>query len=107
MLLMEEAHAGPFPSLLNSNPHHTIMSTFLKSILEIANAIPGYSADQLRRELTAQGDSRTVTLQEAAKSLHIGITTAHRWIASGKLNATRVGRRILVKLSDLEELING
>ena len=83
------------------------MSTFLKSILEIADAIPGYSADQLRRELTAQGDSRTVTLQEAAKSLHIGISTAHRWIASGKLHATHVGRRILVKLSDLEELING
>ena len=99
-----KAHAGPFPSTPKTTP---TMSTFLKSILEIADAIPGYSADQLRRELTAQGDSRTVTLQEAAKSLHIGISTAHRWISSGKLNATHVGRRILIKLSDLEKIING
>ena len=97
--------AFSFPSTPTPTPTH--MSTFLKSILEIADAIPGYSADQLRRELTAQGDSRTVTLQEAAKSLHIGISTAHRWIASGKLHATHVGRRILVKLSDLEKIING
>lgn len=83
------------------------MSTYLKTILDIADAIPGYSAEQLRRELSEQTDTRTVTIQEAAKSLHIGISTAHRWIASGKLNATHVGRRILVKLSDLEALING
>ena len=89
-------------------PIHThAMSTFLKSILEIADAIPGYSAEQLRRELTAQGDSRTVTIQEAARALHVGISTAHRWVASGKLPTRRVGRRVLIKLSDLEALING
>lgn len=83
------------------------MSTFLKSILEIADAIPGYSAEQLRRELTAQGDSRTVTIQEAARALHVGISTTHCWVASGKLPTRRVGRRVLIKLSDLEALING
>lgn len=87
------------------------MSTFLKSILEIADAIPGYSAEQLRRELTAQGDSRTVTIQEAARALHVGIFTAYCWVAcwvaSGQLPTCRVGRRVLIKLSDLEELING
>lgn len=83
------------------------MSTFLKSILEIADAIPGYSAEQLRRELTAQGDSRTVTIQEAARALHVGISTAYRWGASGKLPTRRVGRRVLIKLSNLEKIING
>ena len=94
----------PFPIQIHT---HAIMSTFLKSILEIADAIPGYSAEQLRRELTAQGDSRTVTIQEAARALHVGISTAHRWVASGKLPTRRVGRRVLIKLSDLEALING
>ena len=83
------------------------MSTFLQSILAIADAIPGYSADQLRQELASQRDSRTVTIQEAAASLHIGISTARRWISSGKLPTRRAGRRVLVKISDLEALING
>ena len=83
------------------------MSTYLQSILAIADAIPGYSADQLREELCAQADSATVTLQEAADRLHVGVSTLHRWKAEGKLPVRRAGRRVLVKLNDLEDLING
>jgi len=83
------------------------MSTYLQSILAIADAIPGYSAEQLRADLAIQSDTRTCTLQEAAERLQIGMSTAHRWIASGKLPTRRVGKRVLVKLTDLEKLING
>lgn len=81
--------------------------TFLESILKIADAIPGYSADQLRADLGIQIDTRTCTLKEAAEMLHVGISTAHRWIQTGKLPVKHVGKRVLVKIADLEKIING
>jgi excisionase family DNA binding protein len=44
---------------------------------------------------------------DLARILHAGTSTVRKWIAEGKIPHVRVGRRILVKASDLKALING
>jgi excisionase family DNA binding protein len=44
-------------------------------------------------------------LAEAAATLSISIATARRLVQSGKLPATRLSRRVLVDVKDLNHLI--
>lgn len=85
------------------------MSTYLNSILAIADAIPGYSAEQLRAEIqaTVKRDIAVCSVEDAAEKLSISVSTARKWIASGKLPARKIGRRVVVKIEALENLING
>jgi len=48
---------------------------------------------------------RLVSLAEAAATLSISIATARRLVQSGKLPATRLSRRVLVDVRDLDRLI--
>ena len=45
-----------------------------------------------------------LTVNEAASLLRVSDLTVRRWICSEKLPATRVGRLVRIKPSDLEEL---
>jgi excisionase family DNA binding protein len=46
-----------------------------------------------------------LTLQEAAKELHLSEITTRRWILSGKLSASKPGLRYLVPREAVEELL--
>lgn len=48
-----------------------------------------------------------VGLDEAAKLVNLSRRTLERWIASGELPVRRIGRRVLVKPSDLADRIEG
>jgi excisionase family DNA binding protein len=48
---------------------------------------------------------RLISLAEAATILSVSIPTARRLISSGRLPATRLSRRVLVDVKDLDRLI--
>jgi excisionase family DNA binding protein len=50
-------------------------------------------------------EEERLTLQEAAKELNISENTARRWVKSGKLKAFQPGRRYLVPVSAVEDLL--
>ena len=54
-------------------------------------------------------DERTafLTTDEVCRELHISRWTLGRWIDSGKLNAKKVGRRVLIPKSEVERLLAG
>jgi excisionase family DNA binding protein len=45
-------------------------------------------------------------LREGAKELHLSIHTLRSWIYQKRLPHVRLGRRVLLRKSDLEEFIN-
>lgn len=47
----------------------------------------------------------TMTVEQAAKWLGIGRSLAYRMVAEGKIPTIRMGRRILVPVSKLEEMV--
>ncbi len=47
------------------------------------------------------------TTEEVARMLRVTVTTVERWLAGGKLRGTKIGRRWLVTLQDLEEFVHG
>jgi excisionase family DNA binding protein len=55
----------------------------------------------VRKELS----SKCVSLNEAADLLGVVPLTITRLIKSGKLRASRVGRRVIVKAADVEKLL--
>ena len=45
-------------------------------------------------------------LKEGARELHLSIHTLRSWIYQKRLPHVRLGRRVLLRKSDLEEFIN-
>ena len=86
------------------------MSTYLDCILRIADTIPGYSAEQLRAELAGPkpqpSADRAMSVAEAAQRLTISLSTAHKWIASGRLPSRHIGSRVVIMQSAIEELLS-
>lgn len=71
------------------------------------NGSPGSSNGTVSSmELTADQDG-FVELEEAAAYLGISLTTARRWCESGRLPATKQGRRWKVRRADLEGMAKG
>ncbi len=50
---------------------------------------------------------QTLSVEEAARILGIGRTSAYRAVARGELNHVRIGARILIPMAALERLLNG
>lgn len=44
--------------------------------------------------------------EDAAKYASIGVRTLYRWIATGKIKPAKIGRVRLVKIADLDRLID-
>jgi excisionase family DNA binding protein len=42
---------------------------------------------------------------QAAEYLHVSIPCIRKWLSTGKLTRYRAGRRVLVKISDLEAMV--
>lgn len=50
-------------------------------------------------------DFDLATLEQVAGWLHVSIATVRRWIREGRLPATKIGRRVLIRVEDVEELV--
>lgn len=50
-------------------------------------------------------DERYYTIDEVADMLKVVYMTVYRWIKQGKLKAFRVGKKYMIKKSDIENLI--
>jgi excisionase family DNA binding protein len=51
------------------------------------------------------GDLRCVSRDEAAKLLNLHINSVGRLIARGQLPASRAGRKVLIRVSDLRKFL--
>lgn len=49
----------------------------------------------------------TMTVEEAAVALGIGRSLAYKMARDGRLPTVRMGRRLLVPISRLEDMLNG
>lgn len=52
-------------------------------------------------------DARPMTVAEVAKLFDVGTHAVVRWINSGKLRATKPGRRFYVSVAAVRELLAG
>jgi excisionase family DNA binding protein len=50
--------------------------------------------------------SITISRQEAAEALHVDVQTVDRAIAAKNLRASKIGRRVLVRVSDIERMLD-
>ena len=64
------------------------------------------STIQEARNQSFLGGDRLITLEEAAKLVCSSIRTVRRWIDSGKLRSSKPGGKHLVRVRDLEDLVN-
>jgi excisionase family DNA binding protein len=55
--------------------------------------------------MTTKRQRLTVSIAEAAEMLGVHPDTIVRWIKIGKLRATKVDRRVLIKLADIEQML--
>jgi excisionase family DNA binding protein len=62
---------------------------------------------QLEKEAVAQGDPEEsyLTVAEVAATLKLNQQTVRNWIDQGSLPALRVGRRVRIKRSDFERIL--
>jgi excisionase family DNA binding protein len=50
---------------------------------------------------------RVYTVEEAAAQFHVGHETIRRWMKTGKLKATKMGRRWLIPESSMHAVLKG
>jgi len=50
-------------------------------------------------------DEKYYTIEEVAEMLKVVYMTVYRWIKQGKLKAFRVGKKYMIKKSDIEALV--
>jgi len=55
--------------------------------------------------LTSEGEETFMTVAEVAETLKLNQQTVRNWIDQGSLPALRVGRRVRIRRSDFERLI--
>lgn len=53
-----------------------------------------------------ESQTKLLTPNEAAQFLRVSIHTIRAWTFRREIPAVRIGRKVLFRLSDLEELIN-
>lgn len=49
--------------------------------------------------------SEWLTIEEFAREARIGVRTAHRYIATGVVKASKPGRRLLIQAAEVEKLM--
>jgi excisionase family DNA binding protein len=59
----------------------------------------------MTRDLQPISGSKYVDVQEAALFLRVSIPTIRKWLSLRKLTRYRAGRRVLIKITDLEALV--
>ncbi len=59
-----------------------------------------------RKTTTEPTTADLLTRTEAAAKFRVHVATLDRWIIDGTLPATRIGRRVLIRLDTLEALID-
>ncbi len=65
------------------------------------------SSSDLAASLCRPVERQTLSVEEAARILGIGRTSAYRAVARGELSHVRIGARILIPMAALERLLNG
>jgi len=50
-------------------------------------------------------EEKYYTIEEVAEMLKVVYMTVYRWVRQGKLKAFRVGKKYMIKKSDIEALI--
>jgi excisionase family DNA binding protein len=50
-------------------------------------------------------DTQLLSAVEAAGRLGVGVSTLRIWMGQGKINCVRLGRRVLIRLSEVERFI--
>ena len=53
-----------------------------------------------------RGPRMAVSIQEAAGMISIGANTLRRHIKRGRIRASKVGRRVLIQVKELERFLN-
>jgi excisionase family DNA binding protein len=48
----------------------------------------------------------TVSIYTAAEMLEVSSTTVERWIKNKKLRASKIARRVMVRVSDIEKMLD-
>jgi excisionase family DNA binding protein len=60
---------------------------------------------RMNRDLQSIAGSRYVDVQEASLFLRVSIACIRKWLSTGKLTRYHAGRRVLIKITDLEALV--
>jgi excisionase family DNA binding protein len=68
---------------------------------------PGKGGEHMKRRMTLDDAPTTLTLDEVREVTRIGRNTLYEWVRTGKLRSLKVGRRVLVPKSAVEELVEG
>jgi excisionase family DNA binding protein len=50
--------------------------------------------------------SITISREEAAEALHVDVQTVDRKIADKTLRASKIGRRVLIRVADIEKMLD-
>jgi excisionase family DNA binding protein len=58
-----------------------------------------------RRDVQPISGSRYADVWQAAEYLHVSVACIRKWLSLKKLARYRVGRRVLVRISDLDALV--
>jgi excisionase family DNA binding protein len=48
----------------------------------------------------------TVSIHSAAEMLEVSSTTVERWIKNKKLRASKIDRRVMVRIADIEKMLD-
>lgn len=59
----------------------------------------------LQKESTPPQPESYITRKQAADTLHITLPTLLKWSLEGKLNAYRIGRRVLYKKNEVNQAV--
>jgi excisionase family DNA binding protein len=59
----------------------------------------------MTRHVEPISGSKYADVWQAAEFLHLSVACIRKWLSTGKLTRYRAGRRVLVKISDLESLV--
>ncbi len=51
-------------------------------------------------------DDKYYTLQEVAEIFKVAYLTVYRWVTKGKLEAYKVGKKYMIKESDIQKLLD-
>ncbi|MEO2059401.1 MAG: helix-turn-helix domain-containing protein [Mesonia sp.] len=80
---------------------------FSQDYWEKMQSIVNTAVEQKLRSIQRQSQTRgTITTQEAAKILNVADITIHNYIKKGILPAKKVGRKYIIKESDVQKALS-
>jgi excisionase family DNA binding protein len=59
----------------------------------------------MKRDLQPISGSKYADVWQAAEYLHVSVACIRKWLSLGKLTRYRAGRRVLVRVADLDALV--